>query len=142
MNSHDTPEGAMSEHADAEIVRHQNPLMLPPSTSVMQAARHMHTHNVSAVLVTEGDGSLVGIFTERDAISRVLAAGRDPVATTLAEIMTNNPETITPQHTATEVLRLMRAARVRHLPVVQDGKAVGMVSRNDFPELDPPAPAV
>ena len=132
----------MSEHAEAQIVRRQNPLMLPPSTNVMQAARHMHTQNVSAVLVTEGDARLVGIFTERDAISRVLAAGRDPVATTLADVMTNNPETITPQTTATEVLRLMQDARVRHLPVVQDGKAVGIVSRNDFAALasaDPPA---
>jgi CBS domain-containing protein len=125
----------MSDHAEAQIVGQQNPLMLPPSTSVMQAARHMHTHNCSAVLVTEGDANLVGIFTERDAISRVLAAGKDPVATTLAEVMTNNPETITPQHTAAEVLRLMQDARVRHLPVVEDGKAVGIVSRNDFPEL-------
>ncbi len=127
----------MTDHAEAQIVRHQNPLMLPPGTSVMQAARHMHTQGVSAVLVTEGDANLVGIFTERDAISRVLAAGRDPVATTLAEVMTNNPETITPQHTAPEVLRLMQDARVRHLPVVRDGKAVGIVSRNDFPELSP-----
>jgi CBS domain-containing protein len=133
----------MSERSEAEIVRHQNPLMLPPSTSVMQAARHMHTRHASAVLVTEGDANLVGIFTERDAISRVLAAGKDPVATTLAEVMTNNPETITPQHTATEVLRLMQEARIRHLPVVHEGKAVGIVSRNDFPDLasaDPPSP--
>src|SRR6266478_3692028 len=119
----------MSEQAEAQIVRHQNPLMLPPSTSVMQAARHMHTQNVRAVLVVEGDADLVGIFTERDAISRVLATGRDPVATTLAEVMTNNPETITPQHTAAQVLRLMQDARVRHLPVVENGKAVGIVSR-------------
>src|SRR5229473_7610526 len=125
----------MSDHAETQIVRHQNPLMLPPSTSVMQAARQMHSHNVSAVLVTEGDANLVGIFTERDAISRVLAAGRDPVATTLADVMTNNPETVTPHHTATEVLRLMKEAHVRHLPVVQDGKTVGIVVRNDFPEL-------
>jgi len=125
----------MSDHAETQILRHQNPLMLPPSTSVMQAARQMHSHNVSAVLVTEGDANLVGIFTERDAISRVLAAGRDPVATTLAEVMTNNPETITPEHTATEVLRLMQEARVRHLPVVEGDKAVGIVSRNDFPEI-------
>ena len=125
----------MSEQAEAQIVRHQNPLMLPPSTSVMQAARHMHSQNVSAVLVTEGDADLVGIFTERDAISRVLAAGRDPVATTLADVMTNNPETVTPQHTATEMLRLMKENRVRHLPVVDDGKTVGIVVRNDFPEL-------
>jgi CBS domain-containing protein len=132
--SYETSEGVMTERAEAEIVRHQNPLMLPPSTSVMLAARQMHTHNVSAVLVTEGDANLVGIFTERDAISRVLAAGRDPVATTLADVMTNNPETITPQQSATEVLRLMQEERVRHLPVVHDGRAVGLVSRNDFPE--------
>ena len=55
---------------------------------------------VSAVLVTDEHATLLGIFTERDAISRVLAAGRDPVATTLAEVMTYNPETVTPQHTA------------------------------------------
>jgi CBS domain-containing protein len=129
----------MSDPAEAEIVRHQNPLMLPESTSVMQAARHMHTNNASAVLVTDADANLVGIFTERDAISRVLAAGRDPLATTLADVMTNNPETIGPQTTATEALRLMQAARCRHLPIVDDGKAVGIVSRNDFPALDPPA---
>jgi CBS domain-containing protein len=137
---YDLLEGIMSDPAEAEIVRHRNPLMLPESTTVMQAARHMHTHHASAVLVTEGDANLIGIFTERDAISRVLAAGRDPVATTLADVMTNNPETISPQTTATEVLRLMQAAHCRHLPVVHDGKAVGIVSRNDFPALDPPAP--
>ncbi len=92
-------------------------------------ARH-----VRAVLVVEGDANLVGIFTERDAISRVLAAGRDPLTTTLADVMTNNPETISPQHTAPEMLRLMKEARVRHLPVVRDGKTVGIVVRNDFPE--------
>ena len=128
----------MSDQAEAQIVRHQNPLMLPPNTTVMQAARHMHTQNASAVLVTEGDANLVGIFTERDAISRVLAAGRDPLATVLADVMTNNPDTITPHHTAIEALRLMRDTRCRHLAVVHEGKAVGIVSRNDFP--DPPDP--
>ncbi len=125
----------MTDAAEAQIVRHRNPLMLPPSTNVMQAARHMHSRHVRAVLVIEGDANLVGIFTERDAISRVLAAGMDPLTTTLADVMTNNPETISPQHTATEMLRLMKEARIRHLPVVQDGKTVGIVVRNDFPEL-------
>jgi CBS domain-containing protein len=125
----------MSDPAEAQIVRHQNPLMLPPSTSIMQAAQQMHARHVRAVLVIDDDANLVGIFTERDAISRVLAAGRDPVATTLAEVMTNNPETITPQQTAAEVLRLMKELRVRHLPVIDDGKTIGIVVRNDFPEL-------
>ena len=118
----------MSDNAEAQIVRHQDPLMLPPRTSVMEAARQMHARHVRAVLVTEGDANLVGIFTECDAISRVLAAGRDPVATTLADVMTNNPETITPQQSATEVLRLMKEAHVRHLPVVDRDKVVGIIS--------------
>jgi CBS domain-containing protein len=125
----------MSDQAEAQIVRHQDPLMLPPDTSVMEAARQMHARHVRAVLVIEGDAILVGIFTERDAISRVLATGRDPVTTTLADVMTNNPETITPEQTAAEVLRLMKEVRVRHLPVVADGKTIGIVVRNDFPEL-------
>lgn len=118
----------MTEHAEAEIVCDMNPLILPLGATVMRAARQMHSRNVSAVLVIEGDAKLVGIFTERDAISRVLAEGKDPVATTLAEVMTNNPQTITPQHTAKEIARLMRDLRCHHLPIVQQGKAVGIVS--------------
>jgi CBS domain-containing protein len=125
----------MSDQAEAQIVRRQDPLMLPPSTSVMEAAQQMHARHVRAVLVVEGAANLIGIFTERDAISRVLAAGKDPVRTTLADVMTNNPETITPQQPAAEVLRLMKELHVRHLPVVDNDKTVGIVVRNDFPEL-------
>jgi CBS domain-containing protein len=122
----------MTEHAEVEIERRFDPVMLPASTTVMMAARLMHSRRVSAVLVTEGDADLVGIFTERDAISRVLADGRDPVETTLAEVMTDNPEFVTPQNTAMEVVQLMQALRCRHLPIVNGGKAVGMVSRGKF----------
>jgi CBS domain-containing protein len=75
---------------------------------------------------------LIGIFTERDAIRRVLAEGRDPATTTLSDVMTDNPDTVTPQDTAAEVIRLMQAAQYRHLPIVDDGKAVGMISRGKF----------
>ena len=126
----------MTEHAEVEIVRDFDPVMLPPSATVMTAARHMHSHHVSAVLVVEGDAKLVGIFTERDAISRVLAEGKDPVATTLADVMTYNPETITSQTIATEVVRLMQTTQCRHLPIVDEGKAVGMVSRGKFRGID------
>jgi len=132
----------MSDQAEAQIVRQRDPLMLPSATSVMEAAQHMHARHVRAVLVVEGNANLVGIFTERDAISRVLATGRDPVTTTLADVMTDNPETITPEHTAAEMLRLMKEARVRHLPVVDGGKTIGIVVRNDFPELAPGGPPV
>jgi CBS domain-containing protein len=126
----------MTEHAEVEIVRDFDPVMLPPGATVMMAARHMRSHHVSAVLVTEGDAKLVGIFTERDAISRVLAEGRDPVATTLGEVMTDNPDTVTSQDTADEVVRLMQAAQCRHLPIVDEGKAVGMISRGRFRGID------
>lgn len=119
----------MTDHAEVEIVRHFDPVMLPPSTTVMMAARHMHNKRVSAVLVTEGDAELVGIFTERDAISRVLANGKDPAETTLAEVMTDNPEFVTPQKSAVEVVELMQVLHCRHLPIVEEGKAVGVVAR-------------
>jgi CBS domain-containing protein len=122
----------MTERAEVEIVREFDPVMLPPDTTVMMAARHMRSRNVSAVLVTEGDAELVGIFTERDAIRRVLAEGLDPATTTLSEVMTDNPDTVAPQGTALQAVRLMQTAQYRHLPIVDNGKAVGMVSRGKF----------
>jgi CBS domain-containing protein len=98
----------------------------------MEAARRMRDRRVGAVLVTEGDDRLVGIFTGRDAVSRVLADGRAPGKTTLAEVMTPNPDTMAPKCTAIEALRLMQDARCRHLPVVDQGRVIGIVSRGDF----------
>ena len=120
----------------SDLVRHQNPLMLPPGASVQEAARRMRERNVGAVLVAEGDARLVGIFTGRDAVARVVAEGKDPALTTLAEVMSHNPETMTPRHNAIEALRLMHDARCRHLPVVDEGRIVGIVSRGDFHGLE------
>jgi len=120
----------------SDIVSSQNPLMLPPHTTVQEAARHMRERRVGAVLVTEGDCRLVGIFTGRDAVTRVLAEGRHPAETTLAEVMTRDPDTMPPGRTAIEALRLMQDARYRHLPVVEQGKVVGIVSRFDFRGLE------
>jgi CBS domain-containing protein len=102
----------------------------------MEAACQMRDRGVGAVLVTEGDGKLVGIFTGRDAVARVLSQGKDPAETTLFEVMTANPETMTPDHNAVEALRLMQVCRCRHLPIVQKGKVVGIVSRGDFRGLE------
>lgn len=116
----------------SDLVRDQNPLMLPPSASVMEAACQMRDRRVGAVLVTERDATLIGIFTGRDAVSRILAEGKDPAATKLIDVMTRNPDTITPRHSAIEALRLMQDCRCRHLPIVHEGKVVGIVSRGDF----------
>jgi CBS domain-containing protein len=98
----------------------------------------MRERRVGAVLVAEGDRPLVGIFTGRDAVCRVLAEGRSAAETTLAEVMTPDPHAMPPVRMAIEALRLMEDARCRHLPVVENGKVVGIVSRFDFngAELD------
>lgn len=122
----------MYEHAEIEIVRRVGSVMLPPTATVMMAARLMHSRMESAVLVVEGEAMLVGIFTERDAISRVLAEGRDPIATTLAEVMTDNPRAVAPGDPADEIVALMRQLHCRHLPIVDGDRAVGIVSRGRF----------
>ena len=122
----------LTKDAEGEIMRNPNPLLLPSSTTVVQAAREMQSQHVSAVLVTEGDADVVGIFTGRDAVARVLARGRDPVKTPLADVMTYNPVAVAPGDSAIEALRLMQSAHCRHLPIVNDGRVVGLISRGDF----------
>jgi CBS domain-containing protein len=98
-----------------------------PRTSVSEAVRLMQDNKVGAVLVLQ-DGRLVGIFTERDAVYRVMAPGRDPTATTLEEVMTRDPKTVAPDETFGYALLLMHEHGFRHAPVVRDGRPVGVVS--------------
>ncbi len=120
----------------SDLVRNQNPLILPPNASIKEAARQMRDRRVGAVLVAEAGDRLVGIFTGRDTVARVLAEGRDAETTTLAEVMTPAPDTMTPQHTAIDALRLMQDARCRHLPICEQGRVVGIVSWGDFRGLE------
>ena len=120
----------------SEMVSHQNPVTLPPNATVQHACTCMRDRRVGAVLVTEGERQLVGIFTGRDAVSRVLAEGRDAAKTRLEQVMTPNPDTMPPGQTAIEALRLMQDGGYRHLPVVKRGKVVGVVSRGDFRDLE------
>jgi CBS domain-containing protein len=96
----------------------------------------MRNRRVGAVLVTEDDQRLVGIFTGRDAVHRVLAEGKSPERTTLAEVMTPGPDTMPLGKAAIEALRLMEDGRYRHLPIVEGGKVVGIVSRFDFSGME------
>ncbi len=122
----------------ADLVRHQDPLVLPPSATVREACRHMRDRRVGAVLVAEQDNRLIGIFTGRDAVHRVLAEGKSAGRTRLAEVMTPAPTAIAPHASAIEALHLMEDGRYRHVPVVAQGRVVGIVSRFDFSgvELD------
>jgi CBS domain-containing protein len=109
-------------------------ILVPGSMTVREAAKLMKSKHYGAVLVTEGD-ELLGIFTERDAVYRVIAAGRDPDATQLADVMTKELKTITPDKTFGHAMLMMHEGRFRHVPVVEDGKLVGMVSSRNA--LDP-----
>ena len=120
----------------SDIVRSQDPLIMPASATVKEACRHMRNRRVGAVLVTEKDRRLLGIFTGRDAVGRVLAEGKSAARTTLSDVMTRDPTSISPRKTAIEALRLMEDGRYRHVPIVEDGKVVGIVSRFDFSGLE------
>jgi CBS domain-containing protein len=96
----------------------------------------MRDRRVGAVLVTKGNRELVGIFTGRDAVSRVLAESKNPAATTLEEVMTREPDVMAPSKTAIDALRLMQDRGFRHVPVVHHGRVLGVVSRGDFKGLE------
>lgn len=116
----------------SDLVHNQDILTVPPGLSVREATRGMDVRNVGAALVVGDDGALVGIFTERDLLRRVVSQGRDPNETPVAEVMTPKPDTVTPRHLAVEALRLMRDGRYRHLPVVDSGRILGILSQRDF----------
>ena len=117
-------------------VEHQKILTAaPPQTSVREAARLMKQTQVGALLVVE-HGHLVGIFTERDALVRVLAEGLNPETTPLAAVMTPDPITVHPDQPFVSALHLMYENGFRHVPVAESGRPLGMVSARDALERE------
>ena len=101
-----------------------------PQTTIGEAITAMNQRNIGSILVMDGE-RLVGIFTERDVLTRVVPQGLDPRRTPVGEVMTRNPVTITPTRTVQEAMMIMTDSRKRHLPVLQGGKVVGVVSIGD-----------
>jgi len=116
------------------VMERKKLLVAPPGTTVAKAAKLMVKKNVGAVMVV-AEKRLVGIFTERDAVFRVIAAGRDPEATTIGEVMTPDPVTVEPTEIFGRVLLAMHEQGFRHMPVVENGEPVGIVSSRSA--LDP-----
>jgi CBS domain-containing protein len=114
-----------------DIVRDQDPVVLPPTATVREACCRMQERKVGAVVVAGPDNVPLGIFTGRDAVARVIAQGKD-AATPLARVMTPKPATMAPGATALEALRLMQEGGFRHLVVIENGCVAGVVSRRDF----------
>ena len=102
-----------------------------PDTLVTDCAKMMASRNVGALIVFDGK-KLAGIFTERDALNRVLAAGLDPGTTKVGEVMTKNPCSIPPTATVSEAMELVTVRRFRHIPVVQNNEVLGLISSGDL----------
>jgi len=109
------------------VMERKKMLMAPPETSVREAAKLMAKKKVSAIMVVEHK-RLVGIFTERDAVFRVMARGRDAQTTRLADVMTRAPQTLTPDEPFGYALLVMHENGFRHIPVVENGEPIGMVT--------------
>ena len=110
-------------------------LKAAPETLVSKAAKLMAAKNVGAILVVEAN-CLVGIVSERDIAFRVVALGLDPQATRLADVMTRAPHTVDPDKPFGYALLVMQENGFRHLPVVQDGKILGIVSSRSAMDPD------
>jgi len=109
-------------------------LTAAPQTTVFDASQQMMAQGSGAVLVIQ-DERLIGIFTERDAVFRVIAQGRDARTTVLGDVMTPSPKTIDSNHSFGYAMLLMHENGFRHLPVMENGKPVGIVSARNA--LDP-----
>lgn len=108
---------------------------------VAEAARVMERHRVGCLVVSRGD-EVVGIVTERDVVFRIVAAGRDPAATRLAEIMSAPVATVTPDTPVEDAAAMMKRLRIKRLVVLRDGEARGVISVTDIAYASPEASRV
>ncbi|TAK52638.1 MAG: CBS domain-containing protein [Betaproteobacteria bacterium] len=111
--------------------KHEAVHAVAPDASVTECVRAMTAARIGALVVMEG-GQLTGIFTERDALTKVLATGRDPVSTKVSEVMTKEPCCIPPTTTVGEAMALVTQRRFRHLPIVENGKVLAVISSGDL----------
>jgi CBS domain-containing protein len=114
-----------------DLIKNQETYQADIGQTVLETVRAMVERNIGAVPVLH-NGQLVGIFSERDLMKRVVAEGRDPGSTSLAEVMTDDPLTISLNEELGDCMSVMRRNNFRHLPVCHEGKLVAMVSLRDI----------
>ncbi len=127
MRSRDKRAAPLSRIFEARETIHS----VGPDTPVTACVRTMTAEKIGALIVMEGE-RLTGIFTERDALNKVLAAGLDPVRTKVSEVMTKDPYCIPPATTVGEAMQLVTQRRFRHLPIVENGKVLAVISSGDL----------
>jgi len=103
-----------------------------PETTVLAAAKRMNEAHVGSLVVLDSKGALLGIFTERDVLRRVVAESKDPEQTIVGDVMTRKVHTAPPETPLADLRTLMREKHIRHVPIIQDGKLAGMVSIGDL----------
>ena len=115
----------------SQLIAGQSVVTASKATTVRAACELMASKKIGALLIVEG-GRIAGIFTERDALNKILSAGLDPDTTQLGQVMASNPQTITADKPLSYALYMMAEGGFRHVPVVDaEGVPVGMVSARD-----------
>jgi len=115
----------------------RDPVTVRPDDTVWDAVVKMDELGIGALPVVDDEGRLVGIFTERDLLRRVVAKRRDPERTLIREVMTPDPVYATPDDTLEDAKRLMARVKSRHLPIVEGGRLVGIISIRDIEFVEP-----
>lgn len=122
----------MSIQSISEIIRGRPLYIADAGMSVSDACRLLDEHRIGALVVMDG-ARLKGIFSERDVVRRVVARGRDAGATTVGDVMTADPVTISAREPLAQAMRLMLDGGFRHLPVLRADEVVGIISMRDIP---------
>lgn len=115
----------------SDLVKDRRLYTIDCERTVLEASRFMMEHNIGALPVLR-NGELVGIFSERDIMNRVVAVGRLPGTTKVAEVMTANPRSVSPDETVDDCLFLMREFGFRHVPIVEGREVKGLISLRDL----------
>jgi CBS domain-containing protein len=116
-----------------DILQRKGPQVwtIGPEASVLQAALVMNEHKIGALVVLD-KGQIAGMFTERDVLQRIVGVKRDPERTSVAEVMTVEVVCCSPETNLEELRGAMRTRRIRHLPVVEEGRLMGLISIGDL----------
>ena len=121
----------MTKHRTVEELMTPDPISLPQNASILDAAQQMRDASIGSVVVLDGQ-TVCGIVTDRDIVVRGVAASRDPGSTTLADICSRELTTLSPEDRVGTAVQLMREHAVRRLPVVKQGRAVGILTLGDL----------
>jgi CBS domain-containing protein len=115
-----------------QVINDREPYSVRDSTTALEAARYLASRNIGAVCVTDGENRLLGIFSERDLLKRVVLQGNDPAEVKVRDVMSELRAVISCDETPHDAIRRMEKIGTRHLPVMEGDKWVGMLSIRDL----------